>query len=325
MPTSRGDSKTTGERLADFLAFFSLGLGVAQLTVPGMLNALAGIRNDAGSRLWQRIVGVREIGHFASIEANRPRPAAAIWGRVGGDTMDAILLAIAWSRKRDGTARLAATSANIAAIGALDVYTALRLGSEAREAREAEGAERGEAMVGGPLHVRASTTVKKPREEVYGFWHNFENLPTFMGHVESVKRVGDGRSHWKVKAPAGATVEWDAEVTEDRPNSLIAWHSLSGSSVENSGQVRFVDAPGNRGTEVHVEFDYEVPAGRLVELLAKAFGEEPTQQAKDDLRRFKQVMETGVVVRSEGTPEGVHSRRLINQRPAQPLPEGSRP
>jgi uncharacterized membrane protein len=141
-----------------------------------------------------------------------------------------------------------------------------------------------------------------------------------MGHLEQVERSGNGRSRWRAKGPVG-TVKWDAEVVEDRPGELISWRSVDGSSVQNSGTVRFVDAPGDRGTEIHVDLDYRVPGGAVGTAVAKVLGEEPTQQVKDDLRRFKQVAETGVLMRSEGTPEGQHAGRMLKQRPAQPLPE----
>jgi uncharacterized membrane protein len=131
----------------------------------------------------------------------------------------------------------------------------------------------------------------------------------------------DGRSHWKVSAPAGRTIEWDAETIDDRPNEHIGWRSLPGSPVPNAGAVTFTPAPGNRGTEVRVQLRYEPPAGPLGATVAKLLGEDPHLQAKDDLRRFKQVLETGMVIRSEGSPEGPLTRRMINQRPAQPLPE----
>jgi len=140
-----------------------------------------------------------------------------------------------------------------------------------------------------------------------------------MQHLESVETTGDTRSHWRAKAPAGRTVEWDAEVIEERPDELIMWRSLEGADVMNSGSVQFKQAASNRGTEVVVELRYQPPAGGLGVTLAKLFGEEPATQMSDDLRRFKQVIETGDVVRSDGTPEGHSVRRHLKQRPAQPI------
>jgi uncharacterized membrane protein len=125
-----------------------------------------------------------------------------------------------------------------------------------------------------------------------------------------------GRSHWVAKGPAGTSVEWDAEITEDRPGERIAWRSVEGADVENSGAVSFEAAPGGRGTIVRVELEYNPPGGFLGAGLARLFGEEPGQQVDADLRRFKQVMETGEVVVSEGTVPGTG---LMAQRPAQPV------
>jgi len=154
------------------------------------------------------------------------------------------------------------------------------------------------------LHVTKSVTIHRTPEAVYRFWRDFSNLPQFMLHVRSIVTSGDRRSHWVVAAPAGQTVEWDAEIVEDRPAQQIAWRSLEGSDIQHDGVVRFEKAPADRGTEVHVEFRYDAPAGRAGAAIATLFGEEPTQQVRDDLRRLKQVMETGEVVRSDGSLEG---------------------
>jgi uncharacterized membrane protein len=132
-----------------------------------------------------------------------------------------------------------------------------------------------------------------------------------MKHLESVTVTGTGRSHWKAKAPGGASVEWDAETTIDQPNEVIAWRSVANSDVNNEGVVRFTDAPGGRGVEVHVDLRYDPPGGKLGALFAKVFGEEPGIQIADDLRRFKQVMEIGEPMMSDATvTDGPH--------PAQP-------
>jgi len=149
--------------------------------------------------------------------------------------------------------------------------------------------------------VQKSLVINHSPEELYRFWHNFENLPRFMYHLESVQPTGDRRSHWVVKGPAGTMVEWDAEITEDRPNELIAWRSLEGSDVNNQGVVRFERAPGNRGTIVRVEIEYNPPGGIIGATIAKLFGKEPGQQVQDDLRRFKQLIETGEVVQSDAS------------------------
>jgi uncharacterized membrane protein len=152
------------------------------------------------------------------------------------------------------------------------------------------------------IKVEKSVTVNRPPEELYRFWRNFENLPRFMNHLESVRELGEGRSHWVAKAPAGKTVEWDAEIYNEKENELIAWRSLEGADIPNAGSVRFERAPGGRGTEVKVALEYDPPAGSLGAAVAKLFGEEPEQQVQEDLRRFKQVMEAGEVPTTQDQP-----------------------
>jgi uncharacterized membrane protein len=154
------------------------------------------------------------------------------------------------------------------------------------------------------VKVEKSVTINKSPEELYRFWRSFENLPRFMNHLESVKETGEGRSHWVAKAPAGKTVEWDAEIYNEKENELIAWRSLEGSDVDNAGSVRFEPAPGGRGTVVRVTLKYDPPGGIIGATIAKLFGEEPSQQIEEDLHRFKQVMETGETATTEGQPSG---------------------
>ena len=135
-------------------------------------------------------------------------------------------------------------------------------------------------------------TIHRSAEELYCFWRNIENLPTFIKNLESVRILNDGRSHWVVKAPAGKTVEWDAEIHNDIENELIAWRSLKGADINNAGSVRFREFADNL-TEVKVVMSFEPPFGKFGLEIAKLLGEDPAQQLQDDLGRFKQMMETG--------------------------------
>ena len=150
------------------------------------------------------------------------------------------------------------------------------------------------------IRVNHSVTINLPADVVYGFWRDLENLPRFMIHLEMVETTG-ARSHWVARAPAGKTVEWDAEIIEDIPGEKISWRSVEGSQIPNAGSVRFTPAPGGRGTEVRVELRYDPPGGALGATVAKIFGEDPRQQVQDDLRRFKQLKETGEITRSEAS------------------------
>ncbi len=155
-----------------------------------------------------------------------------------------------------------------------------------------------------PIKVEKTVTINKPVEELYHFWHNFGNLPRFMKHLKDVKVHNNKRSHWITNAPLGGSVEWDADIIEDRENELIAWTSVAGADVDNSGSVRFQPAPGDRGTEVKVVTEYNPPGGAIGAGIAKLFGEEPEQQIGDDLRRFKMMMEAGEIATTEGQPRG---------------------
>ncbi len=159
------------------------------------------------------------------------------------------------------------------------------------------------SLLTGKIHVTKAMTINKSQAELYAFWRNFENLPVFMQHLESVTKTDERVSHWKAKAPLGQTVEWDAELTSDVPNEKIGWKSLDGAFIPNSGVVEFLPTI-ERGTEVKVSLTYEAPGGKIGEWIAWALGEEPSIQIAQDLRRFKSLMETGLIMKVEGQPSG---------------------
>lgn len=154
------------------------------------------------------------------------------------------------------------------------------------------------------IRVDRVVTIEQPPEEVYRFWRNLENLPKVMNHLESVQQIDNQRSHWVAKGPAASKIEWDAEVIQDIPNEMISWQSVGDSTVYTAGSVHFMPAPGNRGTEVKVSLQYDPPGGSLGATVAKLFGKEPSQQITEDLRRLKQLMETGENPTIEGQPQG---------------------
>lgn len=154
------------------------------------------------------------------------------------------------------------------------------------------------------IHVEWSVTIQRPAEELYRFWRDFGNLPRFMQHLKSVEVLDEKRSRWVAKAPAGWSVQWDAEIINEETNALISWRSIGGADVDNAGSVRFIPAPGDRGTEVRVVIDYIPPAGKLGSIVARMFGEDPQTQIREDLGRFKQLVETGEIATTEGQPHG---------------------
>ncbi|HEX7174661.1 MAG TPA: SRPBCC family protein [Pyrinomonadaceae bacterium] len=187
------------------------------------------------------------------------------------------------------------------ASGHCTVYSAAGIDTSGAEGDNPNVSVRG----GHGTKVEKSVTINRPPAELYSFWRNFENLPRFMNHLESVKVSGNDRSHWVAKGPAGTSVEWDAEVYNEKENELIAWRSLEGSEVANAGSVHFEKAAGGgRGTVVRVVLKYDPPAGKLGAAVAWLFGENPSQQIDEDLRRFKQLMETGETATTEGQTSG---------------------
>jgi len=167
------------------------------------------------------------------------------------------------------------------------------------------------------VRVEQTVTIGLPPEEIYAFFRNFENLPRFMSHLQSVKVVDDKRSHWTTKGPAGSDAEWDAEIINEIPNELIGWRSVAGSQVDNAGSVHFKPNPGNRGTDVKVILRYDPPAGLLGALTAKLFGEDPAHQVKEDLRALKMLLETGEIASTNGQPNGLPHRQRVRERVAE--------
>ncbi len=143
------------------------------------------------------------------------------------------------------------------------------------------------------IHVREAVRLEKPVDEVYRFWRRFENLPRFMTYLERVDDIGQSRSHWVAKGPAGMRVEWDAEIINEVENKVIGWHTLPGSFVTMAGSVNFDSVRNGQSTQVSVHLQYATPAGRAAALVAQLFGREPSQTIREDLRRLKQLLEAG--------------------------------
>ncbi|GAB4460138.1 MAG: SRPBCC family protein [Armatimonadaceae bacterium] len=178
-------------------------------------------------------------------------------------------------------------------------YHALRTGTVRHSDKPGTAIPHGQG-----IKVEEAVAIMKPAEELYNFWRKFENLPHFMNHLESVTEYDEKRSHWKAKGPFGSSVEWDAEVINEIPGELIAWRSVDEAEVPNAGSVRFQSLPEGHGTKLTVTLEYNPPAGKLGAAIAALFGEEPHLQVKDDLRRFKSLMEAGVIPTVKGQPRG---------------------
>ena len=220
---------------------------------------------------------------------------------LGGAALTAYAIKQLKDRSPSGAALAAAGTALIyrGATGHCHLYAAAGINTAADEddTKRALAGPRG-------VNVEDSVTINASPEELYVFWRNFELLPRFMAHLVEVRQIDVRRSHWVAKAPAGRTVEWDAEIINEVPGDLIGWRTLPGSDVVSAGSVHFKAAPGSRGCEVRVRLQYDPPAGKVGATIAWMLGHDPARAIHEDLRRFKQLMETGEVPTTKGQPRG---------------------
>jgi uncharacterized membrane protein len=279
------------EGVANLLGWFSVGLGVAEIVAPRSVSRIVGVRPSRRNHTVIQAMGVREIVKGVGI-LSRDRPRDWLWGRVAGDMLDVGLLG-STLRSSERRGRTTAAMGAVLGVAAVDALTAQALSSGRKLTR---GRTEDDA-----IRVRRTVTVLVSPDEAYRFWSDFENLPRFMRHLDSVRPLGDRRSRWTMAGPGDTRLEWEVEIVEDRPGEVIAWRSAEEMPVSSSGSVHFRAAPVGRGTEVTLEVEYDPPLGVLGAALAKIFREEPGQQVRDDLRRFKQLMEVGEVLVSDGT------------------------
>ncbi|MFO1499714.1 MAG: SRPBCC family protein [Verrucomicrobiota bacterium] len=286
---SRNGMKCRVGALARGLGWFSIGLGLAEILAARKLGKFLGIKKD--HELLIRMLGVREVASGIGILTCR-HPTAWVWSRVGGDAIDLALLGASLSSDTAHLTRVAAATAAVAGVAAVDVFCGTELSRD------------GKATAGGAVHFERSVMINRAPEDLYGYWRDFGNLPKFMSHLVSVRVIDARRSHWIAKGPAGTMVEWDAEIITDKPNEAIAWRSLDCADVDHAGSVRFERAAKGRETRVCVKMQYRPFGGAVTAALTKVFGRSPERQVRLDLFRFKQVMETGEIARTEGQPAG---------------------
>jgi uncharacterized membrane protein len=207
----------------------------------------------------------------------------------------ALLLLVGVSRRSLVGALVAASSAPLLYRGITGRWPALGNGfTQPDSTKTALSGNRG-------VHVRESIRLEVPLPEVYGFWRRLEHLPRFMTHLDRVSERSDNTSHWVAVGPAGLAVEWDAEIINQVENKLIAWRSLPGSDVVTAGSVSFASVRAGRSTAVSVHLQYAPPAGKTGAFIASLFGREPSQTIREDLRRFKQLLEAGEIPRAATT------------------------
>lgn len=287
------DAMQRAARVARSLGWFSIGLGLAQLLAPRRISRVVGVGEHPHL---MRAFGARELASGVGILAQR-RPAGWLWSRLAGDAMDMAMLGIAARSNAARRDRIGLVSAAVAGIAVLDLLASVNV-------QRQEVTNAGEEF-------EKSIVINRSPEACYRFWRDLEGLPRFMHHLESVQVRDQRRSHWKAKGPLGFTAEWEADLTTDEPNAFLAWCSVPGSDIEHAGSVRFEPAPGGRGTLVHVYMRYNPPGGAAGSLLAKLFGEEPSQQVDEDLRRFKWLIESGEIPTTVGQSAG--ARGTLNR------------
>jgi uncharacterized membrane protein len=233
---------------------------------------------------------------------SQPLRMLAHWGSAAGG----VVIASQGLRRRGGLGALTALGgAALAAWGAAGALTR----PQPRDLLRRSGQNLLRALPRGTAELRCAVTINRPREVLYAFWRNFANLAQLLPDVLEIRPAGERRWHWAVRGPGEMRVEWDAELVEERKDELLAWRSVGNPDIAHAGTVRFLPAPGQRGTEVHVTISLRMPAGRAGRAVAWLFGEEPGKELRDGLRRFKQKAETGEVPTTTPQPTGRRERQ----------------
>ncbi len=290
--------------LANALGWVAIGVGLAAALSPRTVGRAAGLDSGVRTRRTLRAIGLRDLVSGSGL-LMRPQQPGWLWARVAGDALDLGLLAAAGRRRPDG--RITVASALIAGVTVLDLLAAW---DRQRIAQASPHTPRAGVLPGtmpGTIRVRQSLNINRSPEDCYRFWRDFGNFPNFMQHVDAVRMIDATRSHWSVRAPLGRTVEWTAELSSDVPSQQLGWRTLAGSEIEHAGVVHFAPGIGGRGTRVQIDLSYVAPLGKAGARLARLFGAEPSQQLAQDLRRFKQLIETGEIPTTAGQAAGRRS------------------
>jgi uncharacterized membrane protein len=285
--------RTMGDRetLNRSLGWFSIGLGLTQMLAPKALGRAIGVGDQSTI---MRLCGMREIATGVGLLSGAA-PAAFSTSRVLGDVMDLALLGASLRSPQANPSRIAAAATAVASVTAVDMY-ASKLDIQDSMARAAQD-----------LPVTVTLAINSTPEKLYEFWRKLENLPRFMQNLESVRETGDRTSHWIARMPGGVRLQWQSEIVDDQPNQCISWRTREGSEVNHCGSVRFETAPAGRGTLVRVEMYYGLPGGHMAEQAAKLFSAAPETVIQEDLRRLKQLIETGEIATTRGQPSGARS------------------
>ncbi len=275
------------KRLIKGLGWFSIGLGLAEIAAPNIMAKVIGVKYNAKNKRILRIYGARELGVGIGIlsESNLSK---WLWVRFAGDLLDLSSLAKAMTSSRNNRMKAMAATAAVAGVTVADARYAMQLTTTKAEKQTRKNT----------AAITSSIIVNRSAEDIYRFWRDFSRLSEILDRLEPVEVLDDRRSHWKF-ALAGRSVEWHAEITDDQPNSRIAWQSVS-SSVPHRGEVRLEPTAGQRGTKVTVRIQ---PGG-----LGKLIGFVPEQYVNVALHNLKQLMEIGEIAKSDASiHRGMHA------------------
>lgn len=280
------------------LGWLSLGLGIGATLQSRRMSAAIGMESREGA---VRVAGARELtAAYGLLSAGDPTPW--LWSRVAGDVMDLLMLGAA-ARRRPRRNRALTAFGIVAAVTAIDVWAGFSA-ARRKELQRPEYAASGRAEGA----IEESLIVNKSPEQCYSYWRKLEQVPRFMSLLRSVTEIDAQRSHWVLEAAPGVHIEWDAELTHDDPGRRLAWRSLPNPRIAHVGVVRFNPAPGKRGTVVRVITHYRLlPGFDGPRYLTSLFESAPRARVREDLRRFKQLLETGEVPTTEGQSHGRRS------------------
>lgn len=293
------------QRLTRALGWFSLGVGLAALAAPHRIAHVVGLTHDAGNLAMLRAVGLREIASGVGI-LTQSNPSSWLWARVGGDAMDLAMLTRAMGNENADRGKVATATVAVLGVTAIDALASMQMSQD-------QGVSSPEAAA--PTHeprVASTITVNAPIAEVYAAWQGFRRLPDFMESFATVTVTDDRLSLWQLSLPGGLSVSWDATITSSVSNERISWRSGDASNVNGSGHVHFRPAPAEQGTEVLFDAKFSPPGGELGSKIAGLFTDPLGVKLNNDLRRFKQLLELGEIVKSDDT-------MVKGPNPAQPV------
>ncbi len=274
------------------LGWFSIGLGLVEVLAPRKLGRAIGV----GERpVLLRLLGAREIANGVGLLSQR-NVDKWTWARVAGDAMDLALLAAASRSRNARPERIALAAATVLGVSAVDYYSSRELSKATAQPVEPTS-----------IKVSQAIAINANPAAVYAFWRKLENLALFMRHVQSVSATDGALSHWVARTPSGETLEWDAQIVADEAERRLSWRTVPAFQGLHEGTVTFEPGPPGRGTLLRVELEYQPPAGALGHQVARLLGKDPEQQIREDLRKFKQLIEAGEIATTQGQPSGKRS------------------